>query len=183
MARQKSTPLRTALSRMFPTALLKRLASETGMVRRRRRVDPVKLFWVLVLTLGSGRSRSFAELRRSYERVAGVRLSASSFYNRFTPAFTQFLRELLVIGLRSSAATRREPGRSSARSRTSSAWTPRWSVCTTHWLAAGRPAAPITPWRRSRCTRCSMFEVWDRSASRSRRSGFTTDRCCELASG
>lgn len=99
MARQKSTPLRTALSRMFPTALLKRLASETGMVRRRRRVDPVKLFWVLVLTLGSGRSRSFAELRRSYERVAGVRLSASSFYNRFTPAFTEFLRELLVIGL------------------------------------------------------------------------------------
>jgi IS4 transposase len=83
---------------MFPTALLKRLASQTGMVRRRRRVDPVKLFWVLVLTLGSGRSRSFADLRRSYERVTGVSLSASSFYNRFTPAFTQFLRELVAVG-------------------------------------------------------------------------------------
>jgi putative transposase len=99
MARRKSMPLRTALSRMFPAALLRRLAQETGMVRRHRRVDPVKLFWVLTLTLGSGRERSFAELRRSYQRVTGTRLSASSFYNRFTPAFTRFLRELLVLGL------------------------------------------------------------------------------------
>lgn len=99
MARRKSMPLRTALSRMFPAALLRRLARESGMVRRRRRVDPVKLFWVLVLTLGNGRERSFAELRRSYQRVTGTRLSASSFYNRFTPAFTRFLRDLLAMGL------------------------------------------------------------------------------------
>jgi putative transposase len=64
MARHKSTPLRTALSRMFPTALLERLALSTGTVRRQRRVDPVQLFWVVVLTLGSGRSRTFADLRR-----------------------------------------------------------------------------------------------------------------------
>jgi len=99
MAQEKSTPLRTALSRMFPAALLKRLARETGAVRRQRRVDPVKLFWVLTLTLGSGGRRSFADLRRSYKRIAGVRLSASSFYNRFTPAFTQFLRKLVELGL------------------------------------------------------------------------------------
>jgi len=99
MAQRKSMPLRTALSRMFPAALLRRLARETGTVRRHRRVDPVKLFWVLVLTLGTGRERSFAALRRSYQRVTGTRLSASSFYNRFTPAFTRFLRELLAIGL------------------------------------------------------------------------------------
>ncbi len=99
MARAQSTPLRTALSRMFPTALLKRLALSTGTVRRRRRVDPVQLFWVVVLTLGSGRSRTFADLRRSYERVTGTQLSASSFYNRFTPAFTRFLKEVLELGL------------------------------------------------------------------------------------
>lgn len=99
MARPKSTPLRTALSRMFPAALLRRLALQTGMVRRRRLVDPVKLFWVVVLALGSGGERSFADLRRSYEKVTGQRLSASSFYNRFTPAFTRFLRELLAVGL------------------------------------------------------------------------------------
>jgi IS4 transposase len=61
-------------------------------------VDPVKLFWVVVLSVGGG-ERSFADLRRSYEKVTGKRLSASSFYNRFTPAFTGFLRELLALGL------------------------------------------------------------------------------------
>lgn len=98
MAREKSTPLRTALSRLFPAALLGRVARETGTVRRRRLVDPVKLFWVVVLSVGGG-ERSFADLRRSYEKVTGKRLSASSFYNRFTPAFTVFLRELLALGL------------------------------------------------------------------------------------
>ena len=99
MARRKSMPLRTALSRLFPAALVERLALETGAVRRRRRVDPVKLFWVVILTLGYGRPRSFVDLRRSYERVTGVRLSASSFYNRFTPAFTLLLHALLSVGL------------------------------------------------------------------------------------
>ena len=98
MARRKSTPLRTALSRVFPASLLRRLAQESGTVRRRRRVDPVKLFWVVVLGVGGGK-RSFAELRRSYEKVTGAKISASSFYNRFTPAFTQFLRALLNEGL------------------------------------------------------------------------------------
>lgn len=98
MAQRKSTPLRTALSSLFPKALLRRLARETGTVQRRRRVDPVKLFWVVVLGV-SGGERSFAELRRSYEKVAGKKISPSSFYNRFTPAFTRFLRELLNLGL------------------------------------------------------------------------------------
>ena len=99
MTRRKSTPLRTALARMFPATRLERLAQETGAVRRHRRVDLVQFFWVLILTLGSGRSRSFADLRRSYERVTGVPLSSSSFYNRFTPALTRFLRELMALGL------------------------------------------------------------------------------------
>lgn len=98
MAQRKSTPLRTALSSLFPAALLRRLARETGTVQRRRRVDPVKLFWVVVLGV-SGGQRSFAELRRSYEKVAGKKISPSSFYNRFTPAFTRLLQELLNLGL------------------------------------------------------------------------------------
>lgn len=96
MARRQSTPLRAALSRMFPAALMRRVARETGTVQRQRRVDPVKLFWVVVLGVGE---RSFAELRRSYQKVTGDKISPSSFYNRFTPAFTRFLRELLNVGL------------------------------------------------------------------------------------
>ena len=52
-----------------------------------------------LLDAWAGGERSFAELRRSYEKVTGAKISASSFYNRFTPAFTQFLRELLSVGL------------------------------------------------------------------------------------
>jgi putative transposase len=108
MARQQSTPLRSALSRMFPAAVLWRLARETGTVQRQRLVDPVKLFWVVVLGVARG-ERSFAELRRSYEKVTGTEISASSFYNRFNPAFTRLLRELLSLGLeklrRSTQAT------------------------------------------------------------------------------
>ena len=47
---------------MFPKALLQRLARETGAVRRLRKVDPVDLFWVVVLSLGSAGERT---LRRS----------------------------------------------------------------------------------------------------------------------
>lgn len=98
MARQQSTPLRSALSRMFPAAVLRRLAREAGTVQRLRLVDPVKLFWVVVLGMARG-ERSFAELRRSYERVTGTEISASSFYDRFNPAFARFLREVLSMGL------------------------------------------------------------------------------------
>jgi len=79
--------------------MLRRLARETGMVRRLRQVDPVNLFWVVVLALGSGGERGFADMRRSYEKVTGKKIAASSFYNRFTPAFTEFLRRLLNVGL------------------------------------------------------------------------------------
>lgn len=99
MARRKSTPLRAALSRMFPKALLQRLARETGAVRRLRKVDPVQLFWVVVLSFGNGGTRTLGELRRCYERVTGEKVSASSFYNRFTPAFTEFLRAAFAQGL------------------------------------------------------------------------------------
>jgi IS4 transposase len=40
-----------------------------------------------------------ADLRRSYERVTGRSLSASSFYNRFTPALARFLKQLFEMGL------------------------------------------------------------------------------------
>jgi IS4 transposase len=84
---------------MFPKALLQRLARETGAVRRLREVDPVDLFWVLVLSFGSGGERTIADLRRSYEKVTGENVSASSFYNRFTPTLTGFLRAVFAQGL------------------------------------------------------------------------------------
>lgn len=108
MARRKSTPLRAALSRMFPRRMLERSARLEGVVRRCRRVEIVALFWVLLWTLDTGGTRTFAGLRRSYEKTTGTRLSASSFQKRFSPAFARWLRGLVSEKL---AAAAKQPAR------------------------------------------------------------------------
>ena len=101
MARWKSTPPRTALSRMFAKALIRWLAAEQGVVKRQRKVEIVALFWVLILTLGGEQRRTLAGMRRSYKKVTGCRLSRSAFYNRFTAQFTRLLKQLMERGLAS----------------------------------------------------------------------------------
>lgn len=150
MARRKSTLLRQALSRMFPKAELERQARSTGMVQRRRQVDPVALFWVLVLGVSSGRQRSLADLRRSYEKTAGTVLSASSFYDRFTPALASFFKALMQGALQQVS----RPGAQAAGTweslrevlcidstvvRLHDALASRWPACrTNHTLAAAK---------------------------------------------
>lgn len=99
MARGKSTPLRQALSRMFPKAKLERLAREMGVVQRQRQVEAAALFWVLVLAVEGGCRRTLAQLRRAYEKTTGTHLAASSFYDRFTPALARFLKALMEEAL------------------------------------------------------------------------------------
>jgi putative transposase len=108
MARGKSTPLRAALSRMFPKKMLERSAQEAAVVRRRRRVEIVSLFWVLLLTLDTRGKRTLADLRRSYETVTGTRLSSSSFQKRFSPYFARWLRHL--VGEKLEAVAKRSGG-------------------------------------------------------------------------
>lgn len=107
MARRESTPLRAAMSRLFPKRMLERVAQAEGVVQRRRRVDVVALFWVLLMTLDTRQKRSIAELRRSYEKVTGVTLAASSFHDRLSPAFARFLRHLVAKGLEKSTRAAR----------------------------------------------------------------------------
>lgn len=94
MARHESTPLHSAMSRLFPLATLERLAREEGVLVRRRRVDPVKLLWVLLLTLDTRGPRTIADLRRTYARVTGTTLAPSAFYGRLTAEFGRWLRRL-----------------------------------------------------------------------------------------
>lgn len=103
MARRECMPLRSTLARMFPRSELRRLARSTGMCRRRRKVDPFAFFAVLLLTMDGTRHRSLADLRRSFEKVTGVRLTPSSFYGHFTPALTRFLRAILARVLETTA--------------------------------------------------------------------------------
>lgn len=103
MTRLESTPLRATMSKMFPRAKLERLAREHGVTRRRRRVDIVALFWVLLLTLDTRRRRTIADLRRSYAQVTGTRLAPSAFYERLSGAFARLLRSLMNEALEAAA--------------------------------------------------------------------------------
>ena len=57
MARGQCIGVREQLTSLLPDAELERLARETGMVQRRRKVKVAAFFWTLVLGFGAGRIR------------------------------------------------------------------------------------------------------------------------------
>ena len=85
MTRAQSIGIRRRLNALPGSEELNRLAAESGLIRRRRKLDPTLMFWTLVLGFGVGRTRSLAGLRRVYERVSGVPLAASSFPRSLFP--------------------------------------------------------------------------------------------------
>ena len=72
-------------------------AKETGFIRRNRKIDVVVFFWTLILSFGTGVSRSLSDLRRVYEQTAGIRLVASSFYERFSVRLALFLKRAVKL--------------------------------------------------------------------------------------
>lgn len=95
MARRKSIAIRKQLTRLISFRQLHVLARRTGLVQRRRKVDPMALFWTLVLGFGGGRERTLAGLRRTYQKSTGTRLVPSAFYDRFTPSLAAFFHAVL----------------------------------------------------------------------------------------
>lgn len=95
MARQKSTALRQEFNRLIPKKWLQTLAKETGAVRRRRKVDIHDFFWTLVLGFGESQERTLAGLRRAFEKVTGIILEESSFYDRFTRGLAKLMKTVL----------------------------------------------------------------------------------------
>ncbi len=96
MARSKSIGIRETLTNLLPRAELERLARESTMLKRRRKVDPSAMLWTLVLGFGSGGERTLAGLRRAYQRVTGMALVPSAFFDRFTPELVRFLRAVVA---------------------------------------------------------------------------------------
>ena len=92
MARRKSIGIRRELTSLIPTRQLNFLARLSGLVQRRRKVDPMALFWTVVLGFGAGRERSLAGLRRAYQKSTGATLVPSAFYDRFTKSLAAFFR-------------------------------------------------------------------------------------------
>lgn len=88
-----------ALEEVFDPERLRELAKQTGMVKRERKIDPVVIFWSLVFGFGVELKRSLASLKRKYENKAGSRLGDSSWYERFSPELTLFLKECVLLGI------------------------------------------------------------------------------------
>lgn len=92
MARRQSIGIRQELTSLIPTRQLNRLARLSGLVRRRRKIDPMELFWTVVLGFGAGREKSLAGMRRAYQKSTGATLVPSAFYDRFTKSLAVFFR-------------------------------------------------------------------------------------------
>jgi len=86
------------LCELFPPEWLRETAKETGLIKRERKIDPVIMFWVLVLGYGTSLQRTLASLKRNYETSSKKILSDSSWYYRFTPELVSFLRECVRRG-------------------------------------------------------------------------------------
>jgi len=87
------------LNRLFSPEWLRKTAKKTGFVERERKIDPVLMFWTLVLGFGVQLQRTLASLRRTYEEKGEVHISRGSFYERFTPELVKFLHACVLHGL------------------------------------------------------------------------------------
>ena len=83
------------MTSLLPKAEVERLAHESGVVRRRREVDASAMLWSVLLGFGTGRERTLAGLRRTYERVTWKSLVPSSFYDRFSTELARMFRAVL----------------------------------------------------------------------------------------
>ncbi|MBI3447860.1 MAG: IS4 family transposase [Acidobacteria bacterium] len=66
-------------------------------MKRRRKIEPMALFWTIVLGFAAGKERSLTALRRAYERCTGATLVPSAFYDRFSQAMAEFFRTVAAV--------------------------------------------------------------------------------------
>ena len=97
MARRKSIGIRRELTSLVSTRELNQYAEWTGLVKRRRKIEPMALFWTVVLGFAVGKERSLTGLRRAYERCTGTTLVPSAFYDRFSHAMAEFFRTVAMV--------------------------------------------------------------------------------------
>jgi len=91
------------LNSMFSQEWLQKIADETGLIIRERKIDPTIMFWALVLGFGVRLQRSLASLKRVYENKSGQSIRDSSWYYRFTPELVEFLHQCVIHGIQELA--------------------------------------------------------------------------------
>ena len=80
------------LCTVFSPEWLEQAARETGLIKRERKIKPLIMFWVLVMSFGVSLERNLANIKRSYEKASYKKMSDSSWYERFTPELVAFLK-------------------------------------------------------------------------------------------
>jgi putative transposase len=97
--KRKVDPSVEFLTRLFPEDFIRNTAVETGFIQRERKIDPVILFWVIVLGFGINFLRTIRGLKRKYENESDIKMSISSFNDRFTPQMENFLKKCVIHAL------------------------------------------------------------------------------------
>ena len=87
------------LTTLFPSEYLKEHAEELGVVERDRKTQMPALVWSFVFGFAAGESRTLAGFRRSYNATADETLSPGGFHQRLTPAFAEYLCDLVEHGI------------------------------------------------------------------------------------
>ena len=71
---------------------LESAAKISGLIKRKREIEAFVLLWVLVFSFGAHLPRNLANMKRKYDKESKKDLAYSSWYMRFTPELTEFLK-------------------------------------------------------------------------------------------
>ena len=96
---EKPKVIEEELNTIFSAEFLEKTAKETGFIIRNRIINPLVMFWTLTFGFGVQHDRSFANLQRLYENNAKIKLSRSSFQDRFTPKLVKFVHACVLHGM------------------------------------------------------------------------------------
>jgi len=83
------------LTTLFPSEFLEEHAEELGVVERNRKAKMPAPVWSFVFGFVAGESRIFVGFRHSYNATSGEILSPDGFHQRLTPAFAEYLCDLV----------------------------------------------------------------------------------------
>jgi putative transposase len=83
------------LTTLFPSTALEDHAGDLGVVERDSKFQVPAMVWALVFGFAAGESRTLAAFRRAYNATADKTLSPGGFYQRLTPLFAAYLRDLV----------------------------------------------------------------------------------------
>jgi len=87
------------LTTLFPPTALEDHAEAVGVVERDGKFQVPAMVWAFVFGFAAGESRTLAAFRRAYNATADEPLSPGGFYQRLTPLFAEYLRELVEFAL------------------------------------------------------------------------------------